>query len=72
MSRLALLPRRPFHVALAAFSGARLFGGGWLEMAVSGFASLLIGGLDLLSKRRPAVGRVLVPAPVRRSSISMK
>jgi uncharacterized membrane protein YjjP (DUF1212 family) len=47
--------------ALAAFSGARLFGGGWMEMGVSGFASLLIGGLDLLSKHRPAVGRVLVP-----------
>ncbi|HET9449384.1 MAG TPA: threonine/serine exporter family protein, partial [Aggregicoccus sp.] len=47
--------------ALAAFASARLFGGGLLEMGVAGFASLFIGGLDLLSKRRPAVGRVLVP-----------
>jgi uncharacterized membrane protein YjjP (DUF1212 family) len=47
--------------ALAAFAGARLFGGGWLEMGVSAFASLLIGGLDLLSKKRPAVARVMLP-----------
>ncbi|MBF5043890.1 threonine/serine exporter family protein [Aggregicoccus sp. 17bor-14] len=47
--------------ALAAFAGARLFGGGLMEMSVSGFASLLIGGLDLLSRSRPAVARVLVP-----------
>jgi uncharacterized membrane protein YjjP (DUF1212 family) len=41
--------------ALAAFASARLFGGGLLEMGVAGFASLFIGGLDLASKKRPAV-----------------
>nr|WP_199243079.1 threonine/serine exporter family protein [Vitiosangium sp. GDMCC 1.1324] len=48
--------------ALAASGGARLFGGGPREMGAAALISLLIGGLDLWTRRQPS--RVWVLEPV--------
>lgn len=47
--------------ALAAGAAARLFGGGFKEMAVAAVSSLLIGALDLVSKRVKPLVRVVEP-----------
>jgi uncharacterized membrane protein YjjP (DUF1212 family) len=54
--------------ALAASGGARLFGGGPREMGVAAVISLLIGGLDLWTRRQPSTVWVLEPVAAILSS----
>ncbi len=54
--------------ALAASGGARLFGGGPREMGVAAVISLLIGGLDLWTRRKPSTVWVLEPVAAVLSS----
>jgi uncharacterized membrane protein YjjP (DUF1212 family) len=54
--------------ALTAVGGARLFGGGPREMGVAALISLLIGGLDLWTRRQPSTVWVLEPVAALLSS----
>ncbi|WNG39166.1 threonine/serine exporter family protein [Archangium violaceum] len=54
--------------ALAASGGARLFGGGPREMGVAALISLLIGGLDLWTRRQASTVWVLEPVAAILSS----
>ncbi|WP_233166500.1 threonine/serine exporter ThrE family protein [Archangium sp. Cb G35] len=54
--------------ALAAVGGARLFGGGPREMGVAALISLLIGGLDLWTRRQSSTMWVLEPVAAILSS----
>jgi len=54
--------------ALAAIGGARLFGGGLREMGTAAVISLLIGGLDLWTRRQPSTVWVLEPVAAILSS----
>jgi uncharacterized membrane protein YjjP (DUF1212 family) len=54
--------------ALAAGGGARLFGGGPREMGVAALISLLVGGLELWTRRQPSTVWVLEPVAAILSS----
>jgi len=54
--------------ALAAIGGARLFGGGLREMGTAAVISLLIGGLDLWTRRQRSTVWVLEPVAAILSS----